>query len=179
MKGFASYGQTVLMQKTGLRVDVALQNEMFDRIVSADLAYIHGDATGKLMSRFTIDLLFLRDAVTKSFTGIGRDLLKVIVLIGVMFHTHWQLALMVLFVFPASVYPIVYIGKRMRRISITPSSALGYYSFLDEVFKGMRQVKADGMEEFERGGRRTHLKSYSLFTTRRGVPARAHIQSWN
>ncbi len=152
VKGFASYGQTVLMQKTGLRVDVALQNEMFDRIVSADLAYIHGDATGKLMSRFTIDLLFLRDAVTKSFTGIGRDLLKVIVLIGVMFHTHWQLALMVLFVFPASVYPIVYIGKRMRRISDHTQQRIGSItSFLDEVFKGMRQVKADGMEEFERG----------------------------
>ncbi|MBE88349.1 MAG: ABC transporter permease [Rhodospirillaceae bacterium] len=152
VKGFASYGQTVLMQKTGLRVDVALQNEMFDRIVSADLAYIHGGATGKLMSRFTIDLLFLRDAVTKSFTGIGRDLLKVIVLIGVMFHTHWQLALMVLFVFPASVYPIVYIGKRMRRISDHTQQRIGSItSFLDEVFKGMRQVKADGMEEFERG----------------------------
>ena len=152
VKGFASYGQTVLMQKTGLRVDVALQNEMFDRIVTADLAYIYGGATGKLMSRFTIDLLYLRDAVTKSFTGIGRDLLKVIVLIGVMFHTHWQLALIVVFVFPASVYPIVYIGKRMRRISDHTQQRIGgITSFLDEVFKGMRQVKADGVEEFERG----------------------------
>ena len=29
VKGFASYGQTILMQKTGLRVVVALQNQMF------------------------------------------------------------------------------------------------------------------------------------------------------
>jgi subfamily B ATP-binding cassette protein MsbA len=152
VKGFASYGQTILMQKMGLRVVVALQRQMFARIIDADLAYVHEDATGKLISRFTIDLLFLRDAVTKSFTGIGRDLIKIIVLIAVMIHTHWQLALMVIFVFPASIYPIVYIGKRMRKISADTQQRIGgITSFLDEVFKGMRQVKADGMEDFERG----------------------------
>lgn len=152
VKGFASYGQTVLMQKTGLRVVVELQNQMFHRVIDADLAFIHQDATGKMISRFTIDLLFLRDAVTKAFTGIGRDLIKVVVLVGVMIHTNWQLALMVIFVFPASVYPIVYIGKRMRRISDQTQQRIGgITSFLDEVFKGMRQVKADGMENYERG----------------------------
>ena len=151
VKGFASYGQTILMQKTGLRVVVALQNQMFHRIVDADLAFINRGATGKLISRFTIDLLFLRDAVTKAFTGIGRDLIKVLVLVAVMIHTNWQLALMVIFVFPASIWPIVYIGKRMRSISDQTQQRLGgITSFLDEVFKGMRQVKADGMEGFER-----------------------------
>ena len=151
VKGFASYGQTILMQKTGLRVVVALQNQMFHRVVNADLAFIHRGATGKLISRFTIDLLFLRDAVTKAFTGIGRDLIKVVVLVAVMIHTNWQLALMVILVFPASIWPIIYIGKRMRRISDQTQQRIGgITSFLDEVFKGMRQVKADGMENFER-----------------------------
>ena len=150
VKGFGSYGQTVLMNRVGLRVVTVLQSQMFDRIVRADLAFLHGDATGKLISRFTNDVNFLREAVIKTVTGSVRDLLTVVVLVGVMFYTHWVLATMAFVVFPASVFPIVYIGRRLRRVSAETQAELGVLTaMLDDVFKGVRQVKAYGMEEHE------------------------------
>lgn len=150
VKGLGSYGQTVLMNRVGLRVVTTLQSQMFDRIVHADLAYLHGDATGKLISRFTNDVNFLREAVIKTVTGSVRDLLTVVVLVGVMFYTHWVLATMAFVVFPVSLFPIVYLGRRLRRVSAETQAELGVLTaLLDDVFKGMRQVKAYGMENHE------------------------------
>jgi subfamily B ATP-binding cassette protein MsbA len=151
VKGFASFGQAVLMQKTGLRLCVMMQTQMFDRLIDADLKYIHTDATGKLISRFGNDVNFARDATVKTFTGFGRDLFTIIVLSGVMIQTHWKMALVALVIFPISVFPIMYIGRRIRRLSRRTQVSLGdFTSFLDEVFKGFRQVKAYGMEDYER-----------------------------
>jgi subfamily B ATP-binding cassette protein MsbA len=150
LKGFASYGQAVLMQQVGLRVVTTLQSEMFARIVGADLAFMQDDATGKLISRFTNDVNYLRNAVIKTVTGSVRDLLSVMVLIGVMFYTHWVMAMMVFVVFPLSVWPIIYIGRRLRRIAANTQAELGVLTaLLDDVFKGARQVKAYGMEAHE------------------------------
>jgi subfamily B ATP-binding cassette protein MsbA len=151
IKGFASFGQAVLMQKTGLRLCVMMQTEMFDRLIDADLKFIHNDSTGKLISRFNNDINFTRDATVKTFTGFGRDLFTILVLAGVMIQTHWKMALVALVIFPISVFPIMYIGRRIRRLSRRTQVSLGdFTSFLDEVFKGFRQVKAYSMEDYER-----------------------------
>ena len=150
VKGFASYGQSVLMQMVGLRVIATMQGQMFEKLVDSDLAFIQSDATGKLLSRFTSDVNFLRDAIVKSITGMARDVLIVTVLVGVMFYTDWRLATLAFFAFPVSVVPIVKIGRRLRRVSANTQSEIGLLTAtLDDVFKGARQVKAYGMETYE------------------------------
>lgn len=150
VRGGANYAQTVLMHKGGLRIIATMQSQMFDRVVNADLSFIHADATGKLISRFTNDVNFLREAVIKVITGAGRDLLSVIVLVGVMFYQDWKLAALTFIVFPISVYPIIKIGRRLRRVSADTQSELGgMTSALDDIFKGLRQVKAFGTERVE------------------------------
>jgi subfamily B ATP-binding cassette protein MsbA len=164
IKGFGSYGQTVLMNRVGLRVVTTLQSQMFDRVVHADLAFLQGDATGKLISRFTNDVNFLREAVIKTVTGSVRDLLTVVVLVGVMFYTHWVLAAMAFVVFPVSLFPIIYIGRRLRRVSAETQAELGVLTaLLDDVFKGVRQVKAYGMETHEQGRADTMFESIYRF----------------
>jgi len=157
-RGFATYGQAVLMQKTGLRVITELQNRMFGRLVDADLGYIQGGSTGALIARFTNDVHLTRDAVVRGVTGLGREVTTVLVLAGVMVHTNWRMALFALLVFPLSVYPILYIGRRVRRISADTQDAVGLQTgFLDEMFKGIREVQAYGMEGRERA------RAHSLF----------------
>lgn len=151
IKGFANYFQTVLMQKVGLRMIVMMQDQMFDCIVSADLAYIQRDSTGRQMTRFTNDVQFLRDATVKAFTGIGRDLMMVLFLAAVMIQLNWEMSLLALVFMPVTVFPIVYIGRRLRRISRSTQESIGSVaSFLDDVFKAAREVKAYGTENYER-----------------------------
>src|SRR3546814_15135339 len=125
VKGVASDIQSVRMLQGGFRIIATLQSQRFARLVSADLAFIHSDATGKLISRFTNDVQFLRDAVVRTFTNIARDLLVVIVLVGVMFSTDWRMSLIAVVAFPLAVVPIIRIGRRLRRVSSHPQPTTG------------------------------------------------------
>jgi len=150
IKGLASYGQALLMQGLALGIIRKIQTQMFDRIVGADLAYIDSNPTGTLISRFVSDAFVMRQALSDSFTGLVRDGLTTIVLIAVMFYMNWRLALICFIVFPAASILVTRLGRRMRRVVRTTQAEYGQLtSFLDGVLKGIRQVKAYGMELHE------------------------------
>jgi subfamily B ATP-binding cassette protein MsbA len=193
VKGAANYGQTVLMQKIGLRMIVMMQDQMFYRIVSADLAYIQRDSTGRQMTRFTNDVQFLREATVKAFTGVGRDLMMVLFLAVVMIELNWEMSLFALIFMPISIFPIIYIGRRLRRISRNTQESIGTVaSYLDDVFKAAREVKAYGTEEYERSraheffesvfidflkAGRTRARMYPILETMSGL-ALASVLAW-
>jgi subfamily B ATP-binding cassette protein MsbA len=63
---------------------------------------------------------------------------------------NWFLALLTIVVFPLALYPIVRIGKRMRKISRNTQVETGELTtLLDETSQGARHVKAYTMEEQE------------------------------
>ena len=152
VKGFATYGQAVLMTGVGQRIIAEMQKEMFAHLMRADLAFFHDSSTGRLVSRFTNDVNLLRNAMSNALTGIGKDTLTVAFLVAVMFLQDWVLALVSLVVFPLAVLPIVKIGRRMRKVSTSTQTQMGALTaLLAETFQGVRHVKAYGMEEYEKG----------------------------
>ncbi|MEQ9487579.1 MAG: ABC transporter ATP-binding protein [Alphaproteobacteria bacterium] len=116
-KGFANYGQAVLMNKMGFRLIAQMQSDMMRSVLRADLARLYQDGTDQLVSRFVADSYVLRDAVVKSITGMVRDFVVLVFMVGLMFYQNWQLACLVFAVFPISVLPIVILGKKLRRVS--------------------------------------------------------------
>ncbi|WP_221205924.1 ABC transporter ATP-binding protein [Limibacillus halophilus] len=150
IKGLASYGEAVLMNKVGLSIVAALQKQLYGRLVGADLAFYNETAPGSLISRFINDVTLLRTAVTQSVTGVGKDLLTAAALVAVMFYEDWLLASIAFFAFPLAIFPIVRIGRRMRKVSRRSQTEVGRLSsLLDETFQGIRHVKAYGMERYE------------------------------
>ncbi len=150
VKGLATYGQAVLMSYIGQRIIADIQNRMFAHLMHADLAFFHATSTGKLISRFTNDVNMLRQVVSTALTGIGKDTLTVVFLVGVMFYQDWLLALIAAVVFPIAILPIIRIGRRMRKVSANTQTQMGQFTtLLDETFRGSRHVKAYGMEDYE------------------------------
>lgn len=149
-RGFGNLGQTTLMQSIGLRIIQRLQGQMFHALQQADIQFLHDAGTARQISRFTNDVHYLRDTITKVFTGAGRDILVLVVLVGQMFWLNWQLALVAFVVFPISVMPVLRIGRRLRRVSANTQSAYGQMtSVLDDSLKGARQVRAYRMQDYE------------------------------
>ncbi len=149
-KSVANYGQAVLMHFVGQRIITDLQKRLFGHLMDADLAYYHETATGTLISRFTNDANMVRAAVSTALTGIAKDFMTVVFLVAVMFAKDWLLALIVFFVFPVAILPVVKIGRRMRKVSARSFAQVATLTaFLDEVFQGARHVKAYGMEAYE------------------------------
>ncbi len=156
VKGLATYGQSVTMNYIGQRIISTVQLQMFTHLMRTDIAYFTATSTGRLISRFNNDANLLRAAVSNALTGIARDALTVIFLVFVMFERDWLLALIAFFVFPVAIYPIVRLGRRMRKVSANTQVQMGELTtLLDETFRGARHVRAYGMEKYEisRAGR--------------------------
>ncbi|HVH77833.1 MAG TPA: ABC transporter ATP-binding protein, partial [Stellaceae bacterium] len=150
VKGFADYGQTVLMNRVGQRVIADVQRASFVRLLGADLAYFNATSSGLLISRLTNDVALLRSAAANVLAGIGRDAVTVVFLVGLMFYQDWLLALIAFFAFPMAIRPIIGIGRRMRRVSANTQIEMGQLTtLLSQTFQGIRHVKAYGMEEYE------------------------------
>jgi ATP-binding cassette, subfamily B, bacterial MsbA len=175
VKGLADYGEAVLTARAGQRIIADVQIALFTRLMRADLAYFNARPTGTLISRFTSDVVLLRNAAGNVLGGIGKDAVTVIFLVGLMFYQDWVLALAAFFAFPLAIQPIVGIGRRMRRVSANTQAEIGQLTtLLSQTFQGARVVKAYGMEGYEEGrARGLFERLFGLISRAAGARARA------
>ena len=151
VKGLANYAQAMLMSFVGLRIIADSQNRLFAHLIRMDISFFHDRPTGKLVSRFTIDINSMRVAVSNALTSFGKDLLSLIGFVTVMFIQDWMLAAMAFFVFPLAIYPIARLGRRMRKVTANTQEEMGIMTtLLEQTFHGIRVVKAYCMEEYEK-----------------------------
>ncbi|WP_241503783.1 ABC transporter ATP-binding protein [Ferruginivarius sediminum] len=149
-KGVATYGQAVLMSHVGFRIVADMQRDMYRKLMDTELAFFNETSPGKLVSRFIHDVQMLRNAVSNTLTGLGKDTLTLAALVGVMFYEDWILAAIAFLAFPTAILPIQRIGKRMRKVSGNTQEEMGRLTtLLDETFQGARHVKAYNMERHE------------------------------
>jgi subfamily B ATP-binding cassette protein MsbA len=161
LKGASGFGESVSMIYVGQKIIGDIQRRLFDHFVFADLAYFHARSSGEIVSRFTNDVNMMRTAVTTALTGMGKDTLSVFFLVGLMFYQDWLLASLAFFVFPVAIFPIVKIGKKMRKVSLNTQEEMGAFTILlHQVFQGMRVVKSYAMEAYEQ--KRAHALINSL-----------------
>jgi subfamily B ATP-binding cassette protein MsbA len=150
IKGIAGYFQGYLMAAVGQRIISDVQVDLYGHLMRADLSYFRDLASGRLVSNFLNDANLLRDAVSKALTGMAKDLLMVLFLVGLMFYQDWRLATVTFFVFPLAILPMRKLGKRMRKASTASQDLTGAFSaLLTETLQGIRHIKAYGMEAHE------------------------------
>ena len=139
INGIANYGQEVAMRYVGQKIIARMQYDLFAHLIHADLSTFHTHTSGRLISRFTNDITMMRLAVSSVLTGMAKELLSGIFLIGVMIHQSWELALIALALFPTAILPILKLGRRMRKASEKVQSELGELTAnLDDVFQNVR-----------------------------------------
>src|SRR5690606_19417255 len=117
VKGIAGYGQAVAMNHVVQRIVADLQRRLFDHLMAADLAFFHDNAPGQLISRFTSDTTLMRNAVSSTLTSLGKDLLTLIFLVGLMLYQDWRLACVSFVIGPPAAIAIARLGRRMRKVS--------------------------------------------------------------
>ena len=151
VKGLASYGESIFMEYSGEKIISDIRYRLFSHLMNADLNFFHKNSSGKLISRFTYDVGLLRASVSTAITGIAKDSMTLIFLVALMFYQDWFLAIIAFFVFPAAVLPILYIGRRIRKISTSTQIEIGSFaSLLSQIFQGARYVKAYTMQKYEK-----------------------------
>ena len=139
------------MSKVAHSVISELQSQMFEKLMFLNLQFFSDSKSGNLISRLINDTYFLRMAIVKTVTGVIKDVLVIIFLLGNMFYQSWTLTIFAFFAFPLALWPIKKIGRSIRKITLTIQNEIAVFSnVLWESIKGIRQVKAYNKENYEK-----------------------------
>lgn len=150
VKAIATYFQNYFMKFVGQRIITDIQAKLYAHLIYSDLPYLQQFSTGKIISRFSNDIITMRASLSNVLTGIAKELLTVVFLVLVMFSLNWQLSILIFVIFPSAIYPIIRMGRKMRKISRSTQENLGIYTTqLDETFKAIKEVKSYHAEEYE------------------------------
>ena len=150
-KGIATYLHSFQMSKVAHSIVAKLQYEMFEKLMYFNIKFFNESKSGNLISRLINDTYFLRLAIVKSVTGVIKDFLVIIFLLGNMFYQSWELTIFAFFAFPLALWPIKKIGKSIRKVTNTIQSKIAIFSnMLAESVRGIRQVKSYNREEYEK-----------------------------
>jgi len=151
VKGLATYTHSYQMSKVAHEIIAKLQTQMFEKLMYLNMKFYNDSKSGNLISRLINDTYYLRLAIVKSVTGIIKDVLVIIFLLGNMFYQSWTLTLFAFFAFPLALWPIRKIGKSIRKITYTIQSEIAVFSnVLTESIRGIKQVKSYTKENYEK-----------------------------
>ncbi|MBW1694113.1 MAG: ABC transporter ATP-binding protein, partial [Deltaproteobacteria bacterium] len=104
----------------------------------------------------------INQMVSSAVTGSLRDLFTIVGLTSVIFYRDWKMALIAIIVLPMAWFPIIALGKKVRRITTDTQEAMAdFTSYLHETFAGNKIIKAFGMEAYEK--KQFFKKTLNLF----------------
>ncbi|KAF5058074.1 Lipid A export ATP-binding/permease protein MsbA [anaerobic digester metagenome] len=149
-KGLGLFVQKYLMSYCGTKVLEQLRYELFAKIICLPLDFFGETRVGMLMSRIISDVNLISASLPELIRIIQHSL-TMVGLIGLVLYRDAQLAFWACLVFPLAVYPVIYFGRKLRKIGRKYQSELAdISSHLQESFNGLRVVKAFASEEFEK-----------------------------
>jgi ATP-binding cassette subfamily B protein len=103
--------------RLGERVVADIRVSVFDRMISMSPAFFERIMTGEVLSRITTDTTVILSVIGSSVSVALRNVLILVGGIGLMLFTSVKMSLMVLWPIPLIVFPIIILGRKVRRLS--------------------------------------------------------------
>ena len=173
LRAITSFGEQYTLNNLAERVVSYVQRDMFASQIRLDLATLNEVHSGELVSKFLYDATLLRASITRGVAGLGKEVVTLVVLAGVMIYEDWQLAVISVLLLP----PVALVTQRLSR-SLRKSSTRGMEETgtlsraLSEALAGRRIVKAYGLEALATRSAETRIAQRLKFILR-AVRARA------
>ena len=149
-KGLFSYFSTYLMSWVGQRTVMDLRNVLYQHVIRQSVSFFKSQPTGTLISHITNDVEKIQQAVSGAM---GDLLMQSFALLGygtLVFYYDWRLAILCFVIAPLAIYPLVTLGRKLRRRTDTGLERWrDITNVLHETISGSRIVKAFRMEASE------------------------------
>jgi len=149
IRGLATYANGVALVWVSNKVVMDLRQEMFIRILTLPSSYYDNQSSGSLLSKFTYDVIQIKEASTNAITTIVRDSLSLVGLLGWMFYIDWKMTLVAMVSAPFITIVFMVIRKRLRKMSRkVQESMVDINQVLGECINGHKLIKLyDGKEQ--------------------------------
>ncbi|MGH8687369.1 MAG: ABC transporter transmembrane domain-containing protein [Burkholderiales bacterium] len=147
----ATYGRFYLMMSTGERVVADLRRAVFDHLLALSPGFFERARTGEVISRLASDATVVQQVIGYGLSMFVRNLVMMSGATVMLFVTSPKLAALVLVGVPATLVPILLLGRRVRRLSrATQDRVADVSTHVDESIHEVRTVQAYGHEGADR-----------------------------
>ena len=147
IRGVATFGQLVLMSRTGNRIVAALQQRVYEHLLHQPVAFFSDRHSSELMARLALAANGVRDIVQLLVTSAGRDALTVLGLFAVMVYNDPVMALMALSVMPVAALLLGRLMGRIRRFARRSfDGSTRIIGHMGETVQGIRIIKSFNLE---------------------------------
>jgi ATP-binding cassette subfamily B protein len=156
----ATYFRFRLMMATGERVVADLRRAVFDHLLALAPSFFESARTGEVISRLAGDATVLQQVIGFGVSMFVRNLLMMLGAAAMLFITSWKLAALVLLGVPATLVPILLLGRRVRRLSRASQDRVADVSaHVDEAVHEVRTVQAYVHEDLDRAAFARHAEA--------------------
>ncbi|TRZ94752.1 ABC transporter ATP-binding protein [bacterium] len=150
LKGLFGFLQSYLMSDIGQRVVRDIRSKLYVKLQYLSLDYFTHKRGGELISRITNDVKLVENAVSYGSTDLVYQSLQVVLFTFLIFFIYAKLALVAIVLLPVLSFPIIKVGKVLRKLSRRSQETMAdINSLLYETILGTRIVKAFNMERYE------------------------------
>lgn len=138
-----------------IKIGKDIRQQYFEHIQSLPMSFYQAHNIGALSSRVVTDAYNIADGINSALVNYFQTPFALISTLGLCFAISWKLSCVVFIGLPLLIGPIIFIAKRIRRLSRQlQKKQEAFASVLIEFLTGVQTVKLFAMEDFS-------LKKYS------------------
>lgn len=143
----ASAARFYFVNWLGERVVADVRRDVFRHLTSLGPAFFDRTHSGEVMSRLTADTTQIKAAASTALSQAVRNVIMIVGAIVMMFVTSATLTLLVLAAIPLVVFPLIFYGRAVRRLSRSAQDSLAQASaYAAENLGAVRTMQAFGSE---------------------------------
>jgi ATP-binding cassette subfamily B protein len=148
IKGVATYGQSVILSRIANHIIAENQRHLFSKLLNESIGFFSNRHSSEFAARLMTGASAATQILNLLISSIGRDLLSLIGLVGVMVLQDPLLSTVTLIVFPPAMLILRKMIKRVRGIAKAQfTGGTRILETLQETLQGIRIVKAFTLED--------------------------------
>lgn len=148
LKGVATYGHTVIMARISNDILANNQRRLFAKLMTESIGFYSERHSSEFLARLTAGAKSITDVLTLLVNAVGRDLLLLIAMIGVMVAQDPILSLVGLVVVPPAMLMLRKLVKRIKGLAYNQfTGTADILETMQESLQGIRTVKAFTLED--------------------------------
>ena len=117
LKGIFTYSKALIMSKGGLLAYARLEKRIFNHMIHMNLARFYGDGFGKNLNYFSVQAGAVLSLVTSAVVQFIQNIATLIMTLALMIYYAPQMCVVLLFLVPALLLPMIFIMRRKRKLS--------------------------------------------------------------
>ncbi len=144
------YFSKYLMAGVGIRAIRQIRDDLYAHLVKLDMDFYSRGRTGDLISRTLNDVGSIQGAITDVIVDSIQQPMTILFNVPMVFLWGGPYAVFAILVFPLATIPIIYLGKRLRRLTKRMQErSSDITAAMGETLSGIHVVKAFNQEDYE------------------------------